>query len=269
MRPVSAARLDPRTPAALDGLVNADRDRPARREGRDQQAGQATRHRPARPAAAVEHAVVVGEAGRSAQAHAAQRRGNHAPARAQDGACDEHQQVGPGRAGARSRRTAPSTQQGGRGEFQGRLALPWRPRGVVVAAGQLRTRQKDQPCRPAIPCGRASRRSIRRAAAASPCTRQGAATQLPASTPARRWPGSGHRGRRHGAGALAEWPALGRSRTVRDPDHAARRSPRLYRFRAALLDQRMTGNGRSRAKFSFGCWPGGWLTPGSACPRAG
>ncbi len=99
---VDAARLDPCTPAALDGLVDANHDRSVRHEGRDQQPEQAARRGLTRPAAAVEHAVVVGEARRPAQAHAAQRRGNGAPARGQDGACGKHQQVGPGRAGEAS-----------------------------------------------------------------------------------------------------------------------------------------------------------------------
>jgi len=113
---VDAACLDLCAPAALDGLVNTDDHGPTRHKSGDQQAEQAVRRSPARPAATVQHAVVVGETRRTAQAHAAQRRGNGAPAWSQEGACGKHQQVGPGRAGeAAGKRRHPRAKKTGVG----------------------------------------------------------------------------------------------------------------------------------------------------------
>ena len=234
---------------------DADHDRSVRHEGGDQQAEQAARRSPARPAAAVQHAVVVGEARRPAQAHAAQRRGNGAPPRGQEGACDEHQQVGPGRAGEAPGERRHPDRNGGFGpgsegaKVGSGVGLPCHGGLAVVPLppdNSARARRINRAVqRPHAGAHRGVQPGARRRRRGA----QGGARLLAHERAHRCAAGQAQadRGRRPGAGALVERPTLGRSRAVRHRNHAARRSSRLHRLRAALLDQRMASSTTSRS----------------------
>jgi hypothetical protein len=87
--PVDAARLDLRSPAALDRIVETDDDRPVPDKGGDQQVQQPMGYASGRPACRAQHAMINGEA--RALVQDAQRRTHGAPARAQQGSSNQHQ----------------------------------------------------------------------------------------------------------------------------------------------------------------------------------
>ena len=94
---IDAAGADVGSPTPLDGIVEPDHHRRAgRHEGLDQQEQQPARHRPGRPCGTVENAVEGTEVGIAISPEDAQRRGDGAPARRQDHAGEQHQDVRPG-----------------------------------------------------------------------------------------------------------------------------------------------------------------------------
>src|SRR3954468_9482064 len=96
---VDAAHPDLPAPAAFDGVVDGDDDRPVRHEGDDEQKQELTRGKACRPAGRAQDTMVDSKACGLIQAHDAQRRRDGAPARAQHGAGDQHGDVDPGRGG--------------------------------------------------------------------------------------------------------------------------------------------------------------------------
>src|SRR4051794_38292965 len=94
---VDAARLDPRAPSALKGVVEGNHYRSCWHKSCDQQPEETARHFAAAPAVPVEHAMVVREGRRLREAEDAQHRCDGAPGWCEDCACDEHQHMAEGR----------------------------------------------------------------------------------------------------------------------------------------------------------------------------
>ncbi len=152
------------SPAPFDGVVEPDHHRRAgRHEGLDQQDQQLARHGPGRPCCTVEDAVEGTEVGIAFAPQDAQRRRDGAPARRQDDAGEQHQNVRPGRTREQigeprePRQEALGQRRPGRaGEKMGMLHPIGRisalNRGNLVAAATNRIGQliKPRPCARAI-----------------------------------------------------------------------------------------------------------------------
>ncbi len=96
---IDAAGADLGSPAPLDGVINADHDRPVLRyEHLDQQDQQLARPGAGRPGCAIEDTMEGAEVGIAIPPQNTQRRRDGAPAGRQDDAGEQYQNVRPGRA---------------------------------------------------------------------------------------------------------------------------------------------------------------------------
>jgi uncharacterized protein len=151
---VDAAGGDARSPAPLDGVVDADDHRPLRHQGGDDQIEQGPGQRAALPAPAVQHLVIDGEVGGLGPPGHAQAGADGALARREQRTHDQDEQVLPGRAGdMRAKRLQPHPKNLGDGIAAGggsdrmvlhpMLRIPGRP---LHNTSSLR-RIDSPPCR--------------------------------------------------------------------------------------------------------------------------
>lgn len=94
---VDATRLDLAPPSSLKSVIETDNDRAIGNKRADQELQQTAGDPSARPAVAVQHPMIVGEARPLLQPHDTKCRGNGPPSGAEYSASDQHEDVPPGR----------------------------------------------------------------------------------------------------------------------------------------------------------------------------
>src|SRR5215213_11197782 len=94
---VDPARLDLGPPTPLDGVVDANHDRPRRPKGSNEEQQKPVRDSAGGPAPQTEHPVVDGEPRPLVEAHDAQRRRDGPPTRGENNTRDQDQNVAPDR----------------------------------------------------------------------------------------------------------------------------------------------------------------------------